>query len=127
MYDAGKIITGLIVFFVVLSFPVWVSAASGEISDTPQLNLPADEEKCVESTEYMRANHMYLLLDWREEVVRHNLRTYTASDGEEYTKSLTDTCLDCHSEKTEFCDKCHTYASVAPYCWDCHVDPKEAM
>ena len=107
-----------------LSLPVWVSAASGEITDTPQLNLPADEEKCVESTEYMRANHMYLLLEWREEVVRNNERTYTASDGEEYLKSLTDTCLDCHSPKVEFCDECHDYVGAQPDCWSCHVDPE---
>ncbi|MGD8893899.1 MAG: menaquinol oxidoreductase, partial [Desulfobacterales bacterium] len=35
------------------------------------------------------------------------------------------TCLDCHEEKAEFCDKCHNYASVSPYCWECHIDPKE--
>jgi hypothetical protein len=40
--------------------------------------------------------------------------------------SLTRTCLDCHSNKAEFCDRCHTYMAVDPYCWDCHVEPKEA-
>jgi hypothetical protein len=40
--------------------------------------------------------------------------------------SLSNTCLDCHSNKAEFCDRCHNYASVSPYCWDCHIDnPKE--
>ena len=34
-------------------------------------------------------------------------------------------CLGCHEDKTKFCDKCHTYASVNPYCWDCHTNPKE--
>ena len=38
MYDAGKIITGLIVFFCLLSFPVWVSAAKQQIKDDPQAN-----------------------------------------------------------------------------------------
>ena len=28
--------------------------------------------------------------------------------------SLSNTCLDCHSNKAEFCDNCHTYASVKP-------------
>ena len=27
-------------------------------------------------------------------------------------------------DKADFCDKCHTYASVKPYCWDCHTEPK---
>ena len=22
-----------------------------------------------------------------------------------------------------FCDKCHNYTGVKPYCWDCHVEP----
>ena len=124
MYDAGKINPGIVIFFCLISFPIWVSAASGEINYTPELNLPADETQCVESTEYMRANHMYMLLDWREEVVRNNLRTYTNSEGKEFTKSLTDTCLDCHSPKIEFCDQCHNYVGATPNCWNCHIDPE---
>jgi hypothetical protein len=74
----------------------------------------------------MRADHMTLLNEWRDLVVRENQRTYTATDGTEYEMSLTKTCLDCHSNKEEFCDKCHTYADVSPYCWDCHVESMEA-
>ena len=37
--------------------------------------------------------------------------------------SLTNTCLGCHSNKAQFCDQCHNYLEVTPYCWDCHVDP----
>ncbi len=124
MYDTGKIIPGMVIFFCLISFPIWVSAASGNIDYTPELNLPADEEQCVESAEYMRANHMYMLTQWREEVVRDNFRTYTASDGKEYVKSLTDTCLDCHSPKDEFCDRCHDYVAARPNCWNCHIDPE---
>jgi hypothetical protein len=41
--------------------------------------------------------------------------------------SLTGTCLTgCHTNKAEFCDRCHNYAAVSVYCWDCHVDPKLA-
>jgi hypothetical protein len=25
--------------------------------------------------------------------------------------------------KKQFCEECHTYASVKPYCWECHVVP----
>jgi hypothetical protein len=40
--------------------------------------------------------------------------------------SLSNTCLDCHSNYTEFCERCHQYASIEPYCWDCHINnPKE--
>jgi len=124
MYDAGKIIPGIIIFFCLMSFPIWFSVASGGINYTPEINLPVDEEQCVESTEYMRANHMNMLVDWREEVVRDNLRTYTASDGKEYIKSLTDTCISCHSPKDKFCTQCHDYVATKPYCWNCHVDPE---
>ena len=91
------------------------------------LNLPTDEEQCVESAEWMKANHMDLLIDWREEVVRDGARTYTASDGKEYTKSLTDSCLDCHSPKAEFCDRCHDYVGTSPNCWNCHIDPEGSL
>jgi hypothetical protein len=45
----------------------------------------------------------------------------------EETMSLSDTCLDCHSKKDQFCDACHTYSAVDPYCWTCHVVPEEAQ
>jgi len=33
--------------------------------------------------------------------------------------------MDCHNNKTKFCDQCHNYAGVSPYCWECHIEPKE--
>ncbi len=45
--------------------------------------------------------------------------------GKTYYKSLQVTCMDCHSNKTKFCDQCHNYMGVTPYCWDCHIEPKE--
>jgi hypothetical protein len=49
------------------------------------------------------------------------------SKGKEFEMSLQKTCMKCHTNKAEFCDKCHNYASVRPYCWDCHIEnPKEA-
>ena len=46
--------------------------------------------------------------------------------GKEFEMSLSNTCIECHDNKAEFCDRCHNYASVRPYCWDCHIDnPKE--
>jgi hypothetical protein len=38
---------------------------------------------------------------------------------------LTHTCLNCHSNKSAFCDACHHYMAVTPNCWDCHVTPPE--
>jgi hypothetical protein len=74
----------------------------------------------------MRERHMALLIEWRDAVVRNNVRTYTAPDGRRYTISLTKTCLGCHTSKAEFCDRCHAFSGVSPYCWDCHVDPAVA-
>jgi len=125
MYDAGKVIIGLIVFLVLITFPIWYNVASGKATYVPELAPAAKGTACVADTEYMRANHMDLLNQWRDDVVRNGIRVYTAPDGQKYNKSLTLTCLDCHNNKTEFCDKCHLYMAVDPYCWDCHVIPEE--
>jgi hypothetical protein len=54
---------------------------------------------------------------------------YVAADGKKYNMSLQNECMRCHSNKTQFCDQCHDYAGLTkdatPYCWTCHVAPKE--
>ena len=68
---------------------------------------------------------MDMLNDWRDEAVRTSDTTYVGLDGNEYEKSLAGTCLgDCHSNKDEFCDRCHEYVGAEPYCWDCHGAPR---
>ncbi|MFC1939331.1 sulfate reduction electron transfer complex DsrMKJOP subunit DsrJ [Chloroflexota bacterium] len=125
MYDANKIVPGIIIFFILLTSPIWFTAASGKTTYTPQPQIVTEEEECVQPTEWMRVNHMDLLIDWRETVVRTGNRTWTASDGQEYNMSLTNTCLSCHSNKADFCDQCHNYAGVSPECWNCHNLPEE--
>jgi hypothetical protein len=39
--------------------------------------------------------------------------------------SLQNGCMQCHSNKKKFCDECHNYLSVKPFCWDCHIQPAE--
>jgi cytochrome c553 len=124
MRDRHVIIAALIVFVALLTFPIWYARAAGTTARGPEPKLPETEKACVMPLEYMRASHMELLLTWRDDVVRRNVRTWTAPDGKSYTTSLSGTCLRCHANKAEFCDRCHTYAGVTPYCWDCHVDPK---
>lgn len=121
MHDGGKVIIGLIVFVALFTSPLWYGKVAGKSGGEPVLEKPANAEKCIESLDYMRANHMDMLNTWRDEVVREGKRIYTATDGKTYVKSLTDTCLGCHSDSTKFCDQCHNYAGVNPYCWDCHV------
>ncbi|MCP4599470.1 MAG: hypothetical protein GY847_02855 [Proteobacteria bacterium] len=124
MYDGGKIITGMIIFIALVTFPLWYTAASGQGGYKPEPKAPLAEKKCVESKEYMNAWHMDMLDTWRDEAVRDGNRTYTASDGKEHSKSLSLTCMKCHDDKEKFCDQCHNYIGVSPYCWDCHVEPK---
>ena len=130
MNDKKLIVTGIIIFVVLVSFPFWFNR--GKAVPAPELKL-TDKAKaakeCVMPTDYMRAEHMQLLDLWRHSVVRNAERVFVNANGKEFNMSLTNTCLDCHSNKADFCDKCHNYASVRPYCWDCHNDntPKENM
>lgn len=125
MYDAGKIFTGLAAFLVILTIPFWYTAAMGKAGEKPKLEMPKDEKKCVESKEYMRDSHMDLLNQWRDAVVRYGEHVYISSDGTRHKMSLTNTCMKCHTDKAQFCDKCHAYVAMTPFCWDCHVDRKE--
>ena len=125
MKDKKFIVTGVIIFIVIATLPFWYNR--GKAAPAPELQLTEKAKAakvCVRSTEYMKAEHMQLLDVWREAVVRKGERIYVSPDGKEYNMSLSNTCLDCHANKTEFCDRCHNYASVRPYCWDCHIDDK---
>ena len=127
MKDKKIIVTGVIIFFIIITFPFWYNR--GKAAPQPDLILTAKAKAakvCVRSTEYMKAEHMQMLNDWRDMVVRDGTRLYVSSSGKKFNMSLSNTCLDCHSNKAEFCDRCHNYAAVTPYCWDCHIDnPKE--
>jgi nitrate reductase cytochrome c-type subunit len=154
MYKGGKIIASLIIFVAFLSLPFFINM--GKANAGPDINLktptilalaPADQQ-CVESPEYMKANHMKLLKEWRAASVRDGQSVYINSQGKEFEISLQDTCLDCHSTVAEkatkaaavatgvsnpavdpspqFCASCHDYNAVKPLCWTCHFEPKEA-
>ena len=71
--------------------------------------LAEKDRHCVESKEWIRANHMRLLVDWREEAVRNAKRDYVNSQGQRYLASLSNNCMECHSNKSQFCDQCHNY------------------
>jgi len=129
MGDRGKIVFGLAVFVILVTFPFWSRlAASGEVQTTlPELEYPANETACVEDTPYMTANHMNLLNQWRDDLVRRGVAEYTSTSGgnagQVYPISLTKTCLDCHETRDDFCTRCHDYADVTPTCWECHTTP----
>ena len=127
MYDKGKIIIGIFIFLAIFTIPFWYSSiVTGDDDYVPVPDTSELREQglnCVEDVDYMRAKHVDLLDNWRNDVVRGADREYEskAFSGVIYDKSLTDTCLEqCHTNKTDFCDECHSYVSVEPDCWECH-------
>mgnify|MGYP001029436585 CR=1 FL=1 len=122
MYNAKYVIVGIIVFAVLFTTPFWCGAGSGAYK-RPDVVLPKGETECVEPVEYMRAEHMQLLNTWRDEALRNERRVYVSSTGKKWEISLQNTCMKCHDNKADFCDKCHVSNSVYPYCWTCHVAP----
>lgn len=121
MRDRVLILAGLATFLVLATVPVWYNLAAGTAARPPETARPAQATACVASRDWMRTSHMDLLMDWRAAAVRHQERTFVTADGRTYAKSLTATCLECHASRAEFCDRCHAYAGVTAYCWDCHV------
>ncbi len=129
MYDANKIAVGLLVFVGFFTYPIWRNLGqAGPVpepkKDTPVIQQLADK-KCVENTAFMKANHPSFLNEWRDTAVRKDVREYVGLAGKKYEISLQNTCMKCHSNKEQFCDKCHVYAGIKPYCWNCHVEPKK--
>ena len=153
MYKGGKIIASLIIFVAFLTFPFFYNM--GKANAGPD-NLVANTKitanlQCVESTEYMKANHMQLLNQWRQAYVRDGQTEYTNSQGKTFDVNL-NTCIECHATgatshavglsnpavknvgvsnssvntSDQFCVSCHNFASVEPTCWSCHSGPGEA-
>ncbi|MBS4024923.1 MAG: sulfate reduction electron transfer complex DsrMKJOP subunit DsrJ [Clostridia bacterium] len=92
--------------------------------DTPRI-AELTVKRCVEDASFMRGNHMELLGDWKDAVVRRGFRDYLSRDGHLFSMSLQNTCLDCHSNKAEFCDACHSFGGAKTNgCFNCHLEPK---
>lgn len=129
MSDKGKIFIGLIIFLFLVTIPFWYSRGRSAAQPPLSLDTPAIKKlvvkKCIEPTDYMRANHMGLINSWREAVVREGKYYYVNQEGRRITMNLSQTCLGCHSNKEKFCDVCHNFAGVKPTCWSCHIVPGE--
>lgn len=127
MGEKGKILLGLSVFVILVTFPFWSRLAAAGEPDPGRLELaypnPSKATACVEDSAWMAANHMNLLNDWRDQAVRQGITEYASATGETWTISLTGTCLDCHDDRDNFCTRCHDYADVQPTCWECHTTP----
>jgi hypothetical protein len=140
-YDIKYIALGLLVFFGLVFSTVMPNLGKTVAAPDPKLDTPAikklseKERKCVMPTDYMRANHMQMLVDWREGVVRSkeaggppaDERIFVNPEGKRFVASLSNTCMDCHSNKTQFCDQCHNYVAVTPNCWGCHLEKEQKV
>ncbi|MBF0430739.1 MAG: sulfate reduction electron transfer complex DsrMKJOP subunit DsrJ [Fibrobacteria bacterium] len=127
--DKKWIILGLIIFVGLFTFPIWYNMLKCSAPIQPVV-LSAKAKAagyCVLPKSEMVSAHMQILDEWRDIVVREGERTYTSPSGKIFTMSLSNTCLDCHNNQAEFCDRCHQYASVKTYCMDCHVNPSKSL
>lgn len=125
MYNAKAVVTGIIIFVIIFCSPFWLSWIGLEYTKTGVI-LPFGETACIEDTEFMRANHMRLLDEWRDKALREENREYiSALNGKRWLISLQNTCIKCHNNYADFCERCHVANSVYPYCWSCHIIPAE--
>jgi len=128
MYDGWKITIGLIVFVIIVTLPFTLSIGKDYVKPEPKIDTPEIQKmikkECIEPKQYMREMHIKILYAWKDYATRDGKRVYVASDGKKYTVSLQNTCMKCHSNKEKFCDECHNYVDVKPYCWNCHIEPK---
>lgn len=124
MYDNGKIIIGLALGIVILTFPFWDNIGRPG-AKPPALVFPKDNAQCVEPASFMRKNHMKLLREWKAGViVTRGGSLYITSGGLKLEDTFEKTCLNskCHSDKKTFCDRCHNYIGKALNCWEeCHA------
>jgi hypothetical protein len=129
LYNIGKIAAGILIFAVLIIFLLWYGKGKTFLQPKLSIDTPAiaqlKEKRCVEDTAFMRESHMKLLVGWREAAVREGNRLYTAKGGRTFEVSLSGTCLRCHSNKQQFCDRCHNYVGAKPNCFSCHIIPAE--
>jgi hypothetical protein len=142
--DMPLIVLGLLVFVALMLGATMANRGFGKFREKPVLELPRDEKLCVRDAVFMRENHMKLLNDWRDQVVRDGVRKEKiprrdAKGGilkdatgktvyQTIERSLTKTCLRCHDNPRNFCQRCHVYAGVIKpggtvKCFHCHIMP----
>ena len=131
LYDGKYILPAVAVFLAVAIFPVW-RATGGR---GPGFRSPPNPngERCIEPKDFMRAEHMRMLVRWRDQAVRENSRVYVAADGRRWEKGL-ETCVACHGHAdargksttaAAACSECHGYVDAKLDCWDCHHESAE--
>ncbi|HMN70829.1 MAG TPA: hypothetical protein PKA55_03045 [Rhodoblastus sp.] len=120
-----------LLFAVLAAAGAVLGSARAEAADRtpiPQPARPAGAQTCVADTEFMRRNHMTMLLHQRDETVHEGIRTRQFSLAN---------CVACHavkgadgkpvaySDPKHFCRTCHSYAAVRVDCFECHASRPE--
>ncbi len=106
-------------------FAAWAADSSASAGRTPVPHPPKGRgDHCVADREFMRRNHMAMLLHQRGETVHLGER------GMRYSLAA---CVDCHAvtgadgvpvtyaNPKHFCRSCHDYAAVSIDCFECHA------
>ena len=78
----------LALFLSLATYPIWKIQDQHSL---PKVSMETKGDQCVAPADYMRENHMKLLEDWRDSVVRKGERFHIMPDGTKVEKSLTKT------------------------------------
>jgi hypothetical protein len=81
--------------------------------------------ECVRDIPYMRFHHMDLLKEVREQVVREGNREQITLE-----KISLENCMECHTNRSRFCNQCHNEVNLHLDCFGCHnypESPQETM
>ena len=100
-----------------------IPAAWAAEAYAPKLDIGKGGE-CVRDPQWMRKNHMHLLMHQRDEAVRKGIR-----DDQVSLKN----CVECHASLSDnsvtaredsFCVGCHRYEAVKIDCFECHASKR---
>src|SRR5512137_841286 len=106
IYDKGAVFLGIAIFLALALFPFYNNLGKVNAKPDPKTDTPAIQEwvkqngkkECVESKEYMRSEHMQILNQWRDSVVRDYNRGYISdANKKRFDMSLQNGCMRCHS------------------------------
>lgn len=104
-----------------ISLPLTVVA----VEAGPKLDIGKGGE-CVKETQWMRKNHMHLLMHQRDETLHKGIR-----DDKVSLKA----CIECHASIKDdsviarddsFCVACHKYEAVKLDCFECHSGKRKS-
>ena len=107
-----------------------IAAAPAVAGRVPMPKIPAAKgAHCVRPTEWMRRNHMQLLMQLRYEAVHEGIR---------HKRESLPGCIACHVSRLAdgkypsvksrkfFCNACHQYVGTRIDCFSCHTNRPDA-